>query len=794
MKNIFGRMRMAALLNVAGMTVAFVALYVISVWVWHGVSYNRGYRDADGIYMLAVGGYPGVGGKLVNWLPRPMFEAVMSEVPSVESGCIAGIDAADFQRLVRCRTAGGRTAYAHVGISEFSAGAFDVFGIKILEGSLDDFRNPDAVVVQRRVARMCGVSAGDTLVFPNGGKYGTGMKRFRVAAVCEDFPRNSDLRGAGVICPLSEWSETDYSNFAFTCFVRLADGCSPEDFEAEAEDAVRSYLVRAGYNPDNAGMYRLSLYRYSDFYFSEDFSDHTRGSHGSLVLVVSLIAIALAIMAMISINYVNFFLALVPRRIRAVNTRRILGSSRTALVLGLTGEAVLLAATALCIAPVLLFLLCRYGLLDAVNLDMSLASNAGVAAFVAAFSLLVAVAAGLYPALYITSFPPAFALKGFSAGNGRGRGLLRTAMTGVQFVVSVSLAIFVSFVYLQYRFMMNYDVGFDSRNLYEDFINMPPDAREAFTRELSLRPEVEGVAWSANPIVGNYMEGWTRRKDGREISFGSHAVSYNFPEVLGVELTEGRYFNEEDEAAGKCVMIFNESARREFGLCAGDTISTDEYGGTAVIVGFCKDFCYRPLHYSSGPFAFVASGWSYVHPMMYMRVAGGTSFARVMEIKDEALAASGQGAMRGLSQIHGFGVRIGMQYEGERQLSALVLLAALIAVTIAVTGVFGLVLFDSSGRRREIGIRRVFGASVCGILLSFNRRYVCMLLVCYAVAAPLGWFLSRSYLSGFAVRCPMHWWVFALVLLLFLAVTVAVVTVTCWRSANANPAESVRRE
>lgn len=170
MKNIFVRMRTAALLNVAGMTAAFVALYVISVWGWHGVSYNRGYRDADGIYMVAVNGYPGAGGKLGNYLPRPMFDAVMSEVPSVESGCIAEIDADNYQRLVTYRTAGGRTAYGRVGISEFSAGAFDVFGIKILEGSLDDFRNPDAVVVQRRVARMCGVSAGDTLVFPNGGK------------------------------------------------------------------------------------------------------------------------------------------------------------------------------------------------------------------------------------------------------------------------------------------------------------------------------------------------------------------------------------------------------------------------------------------------------------------------------------------------------------------------------------------------------------------------------------------------------------------------------------------------
>ena len=549
---------------------------------------------------------------------------------------------------------------------------------------------------------------------------------------------------------------------------------------------------------DESGIYGVRLSPVSELYFESDSQAPCR--QGSVVTTYTLLGIAVLVIVLAFINFVNFFFALVPVRIRTVNTFKVFGAPASSLRFNFVFEAFGLVLIALLAAWYVSFALQGTEFASYISASLALSQNLEVVGLVAVVAFVMALAASLYPAWYITSFAPALVVKGSFGGTRSGR-RLRTLLLGVQFFISIGLIIATSFIRLQHDYMMHYDMGFDKENLLAVRLSeRGAVSYDALRQKLLSDPQVKDVTGATSRLVSVGRMGWGREFKGRQVAFQSYVVQPDFLRVMGIPITDGRDFLESDFDKELGTMIFNEAARREFEMQVGDRIngfvSPDEQ-----IVGFCADFNFKPLQYGVSPFCFYLlpkkiqqeNYWHLPH-VVYVRMTPGADIAAVTAHIRRCIAEVDPRTEPGDIVVRVFDEELGLEYDNERKLTAIVGLFALLAVVIALMGVFGLVLFETQHRRREIAVRRVMGASRGEILAMFNRRYVMLVAVCFVLAVPVSIWAVRHWLAGFAYAVPLYWWVFALALAGVLAVTALTVTVRSWRAVNENPAESVKSE
>ncbi len=701
------RYKISSLLNVIGLTLAFTAFYVIMTQVWWELGYNRSLHEADRIYLVENEDWYEPG-KWSSWLNRPVPERVIASTAGVEvGGCMWGGFGSG-----TCWTSNEPS----FGYNKFSASCgsvslpfLDVFAFRSVEGDVHDIGKPKSVIVSREAAERMRVGVGSLIWVDTDEPQPDGA--MEVVAVFEDFPDNSLLGECEVVKNLGETNLYTTSEWSFNYFVKFRPGADPDEFarqwtnvnqEMQREAAEkRAAAGDAADDDDESGIYGVRLSPVSDLYFESDSQAPCR--QGSVVTTYTLLGIAVLVIVLAFINFVNFFFALVPVRIRTVNTFKVFGAPASSLRFNFVFEA--------------------FGL------------------------VLIALLAAWYVS---------FALQG----------------TEFASYISASLAL--------------------SQNLEV--------VGDALRQKLLSDPQVKDVTGATSRLVSVGRMGWGREFKGRQVAFQSYVVQPDFLRVMGIPITDGRDFLESDFDKELGTMIFNEAARREFEMQVGDRIngfvSPDEQ-----IVGFCADFNFKPLQYGVSPFCFYLlpkkiqqeNYWHLPH-VVYVRMTPGADIAAVTAHIRRCIAEVDPRTEPGDIVVRVFDEELGLEYDNERKLTAIVGLFALLAVVIALMGVFGLVLFETQHRRREIAVRRVMGASRGEILAMFNRRYVMLVAVCFVLAVPVSIWAVRHWLAGFAYAVPLYWWVFALALAGVLAVTALTVTVRSWRAVNENPAESVKSE
>ncbi len=798
------RYKISSLLNVIGLTLAFTAFYVIMTQVWWELGYNRSLHEADRIYLVENEDWYEPG-KWSSWLNRPVPERVIASTAGVEvGGCMWG----DFGSGT-CWTSNEPS----FGYNKFSASCgsvslpfLDVFAFRSVEGDVHDIGKPKSVIVSREAAERMRVGVGSLIWVDTDEPQPDGA--MEVVAVFEDFPDNSLLGECEVVKNLGETNLYTTSEWSFNYFVKFRPGADPDEFarqwtnvnqEMQREAAEkRAAAGDAADDDDESGIYGVRLSPVSDLYFESDSQAPCR--QGSVVTTYTLLGIAVLVIVLAFINFVNFFFALVPVRIRTVNTFKVFGAPASSLRFNFVFEAFGLVLIALLAAWYVSFALQGTEFASYISASLALSQNLEVVGLVAVVAFVMALAASLYPAWYITSFAPALVVKGSFGGTRSGR-RLRTLLLGVQFFISIGLIIATSFIRLQHDYMMHYDMGFDKENLLAVRLSeRGAVSYDALRQKLLSDPQVKDVTGATSRLVSVGRMGWGREFKGRQVAFQSYVVQPDFLRVMGIPITDGRDFLESDFDKELGTMIFNEAARREFEMQVGDRIngfvSPDEQ-----IVGFCADFNFKPLQYGVSPFCFYLlpkkiqqeNYWHLPH-VVYVRMTPGADIAAVTAHIRRCIAEVDPRTEPGDIVVRVFDEELGLEYDNERKLTAIVGLFALLAVVIALMGVFGLVLFETQHRRREIAVRRVMGASRGEILAMFNRRYVMLVAVCFVLAVPVSIWAVRHWLAGFAYAVPLYWWVFALALAGGLAVTALTVTVRSWRAVNENPAESVKSE
>ncbi len=797
-----GGSAVSSFLNVLGMAVAFAAFYIILVQVNYDLNFNKGVKDSEKIFVMSSS-VMSEDGKRQLYYCRPLAELIIEVSPNIEySGIMEIINHNDGKYWVEEN--GERREIHFKNMSAMSGTAFKALGFEAVSGSLDDIIDHRTLAISETVAKRFNLELGMSLNFEEHKEVKT------IKAIYKDMPKNSHFRDIESIVNVRDNGIDNFGEWGHNYFVKLYDETQEKDMEDNLREVVRKYFVEqyfGGMSPESQGMSReqfdMAVNRMldmaqcdfiplDDLYFADNL--RTPIEHGNKTTTIILLLVAILVVGIAFINYINFFFALVPERIRAVNTKKVLGSSRGALILSTLKESLWLILMALVVAAVLVMLFNMTQLTHLISASTQFSANVSVLWLTLAIAIVISLVASLYPAFYITSFEPAMVLKGSFAATAAGR-RLRYVLIGLQFVISITLIVCSSFISLQRRYMINFDIGIDKEQLlYVHTSEYIGSDAEAVEEQLKTNPQIMDVTWGAGNFLAFERMSWGREWKDRLINFQCYPVAPDFVEFMGIEMTEGRSFLPQDNNCENGVFIFNESARRQFGMTLQDKVHG--HAGQAEIVGFCDDFCFQSLKEEVSPFALYVFGSNpWWHPStIFIRVAANADYSQVMKHIGTVLSQWDAVNSPDEWQIFFFDENLNDTYKKEQSLSQLIGIFTLIAIIISLMGVFGLVMFETQYRRKEIALRRVNGASVNEILAMFCSRFVKIVLVCFVLAAPLSWLIVNRYLSTFAHRCPMYWWVFVLALLAVLFVTILVVVLRSWHAATAHPAESLKTE
>ena len=792
-------------LNIVGMAVAFAAVYLIAVQVTFDLSYNRVIKNSERIYRLE---YPNEtdNGRWDIWWNRQLPDKLVSICPEVEAaGSIGVLAHSKFQNeysIKRNATVENFT----IDLAGAEPEGLAVFPFEIVAGSLDNLKTEDDMIISESVAKRFNLSVGDGLHYGRG----TLSRSIRtIVAIYKDFPKPSTISmpmGYVLLEPQAQTSDGDWQD---TYYVRLQEGANVKAIEQRMTQMIIDEAVKNGTSEEDLAevLHRATprLTSIHDLYFIDDAP--SEGLRGNRSTTYSLIAIAVLILVISFINFVNFFIALIPCRIRAVNNYKIFGAPTWKLRLNFLVETVGLILVSLLVAAEIVVIFADTPLVNYISISVAFSDNLLLATAIALGVLLFGVVVSLYPAWYITKFSPAFVIKGDFAASRSGR-ILRYTLVGVQYTISIALIICSIFVYRQHQYVLNRDMGFDRENLLSvvvPFEAMNPEVegsqldytkRNVLLDKLTQNPQIKGVAFGDIQLVSNAEGSWGRPlENGDKAQFAIHTVSWNFLDVMGIEIVEGRDFLPSDDDTITGAMIFNQTAQKKYGLTFETKMLGHLYGYNANIVGFCKDFNFAPADREIEPFAFLVCGhYGWDMPRhTYIRTIAGADIAEVKKYVFDTLMEIAPYADPEKINVEFFDKELEDLYYLEKKLSTLIAMFSFLSIVISIIGVFGLVLFETQYRRREIGIRRVHGASVGGILRMFNRKYLYIVAICSAVAIPVSHYIISRWMEQYVYRVEMSWWVYALAVGVILLITIVTVSLRSWRAANENPTESIMK-
>ena len=777
------RYKAATLLNILGLAVAFAAFYILMVQVRFDLNFDRSYPKAECIYQIALPQFYEEGKGYSSFIPRPDGEKAIAASPHIrQGGCknTMGISETSLYDPEQGSSAGLNRHPVY----QISHGLLEVFGFRCIEGSFARFEEPNTVILSQKTARALygGKSAvGRSLVFNDDSRHPR-----EVIAVYEDFPDNSSVHN-GAITDIGEHFLNRTSNWMYNYLVKLD---SPDHME-ETRQAIIAGLKTLRPDVKAEVFEKVRLVQLHELYFSPEFQSMFRGNRAT---VYSLLTIAILIVVIAMINFINFSVALVPLRIRNINTQKVLGRPTPALRCDTVLEAAGTALISFLLAIPLIQWFAASPLAGITPINLCPVQNLPLLALTGTMALSAGVIAGLYPAWYSTSFPPALVLKGAFGLSPKGR-RIRTGLIAFQYFISIVLIIAAISIQAQNRFLKSYDVGFSRDNILVAPISAAIAGRyHSFGDRLKSNPAIRDVTFTDRPPVGSDGSSWGSSYRGRQIQFNAVTVSPNFIDFMGLHVVEGRAFTEADERKSACSLIFNQTAQRQDSLITGSELLGI---GAMPIVGIVQDYNFKPLHAGIEPMALIVGGteWGKSPNASKMRYALiKTSLADVGQASAFVKRTIREFDPLARAEVNFLDEFIGNQYQKETNLSRQLILFSLLSILIALIGVFGLVLFETQYRRREIAVRKVFGATIPAVLAMFNKSMIRIVLVCFLIAAPTAWYIVHRWLEGFAYKFRMGFWIFLLALAIVLLITVLTVTLQSYKAATENPAQSIKTD
>ncbi len=800
---IMKRHKAFTLINISGLAIGMACSVMIGLYVLHESDYDRFHKNADRIYRVYSDIVDKSESARTAWTPFPLAGALLQDVPEVE----AAARYSPWPRELLIAT--GDKSFLEKGVKFADAPFFKIFSYTFIYGDPETaLEAPATIVISKTVAEKYfghGNPLGEILTFRD-------LRRdYKVTGVIEDPPPRSHFQ-FDMVATLATGSSSQggsWGQHSYFTYILLREGASSAALEAKLPDFTRRH-----YGPH---FFAATGTRYEDYY---DKGDHHYGFRlepltdihlnkgvrdnqslkGNRTDLKVFSAVAFFILLIAGINFMNLATARFAHRSREVGIRKVLGSQKKQLVVQFLGESLLTSAIALALAlGTIALILPAFGRLAQRPLVFGDILRGGFPLLLGGIVLFVGLAAGSYPALFLSSFAPQTTIKGRLGIRGKGHTYLRRGLVLTQFVVSFVVIFGTGVISRQMGFLKNRNLGFDQDHVVViNRANALGNSADAFENELLAHPEILKIARSEslpgrhfNP-TGHVLEG-SLASDERTLM--TTYVDDRFADLLGLKLAAGRFFSRDVPTDATSAVVINEKAARDLGL--SDPVGKrfhKGFGGARLgefvsIIGVLKDFHFFSLHYEIMPM--ILRPLSPANWRLTSLKVRAERLPQTLELLETTWKKYTNGQPFQYSFLD---ADFGVLYDSERRAGRLLSAFSVLAILVACLGLYGLVSFAAEQKVREIGIRKTFGASTAGLAGLLSREVIILVGIAAAVASPPAFYFARVWLRNFAYRISIDPLMFVMTGMMVLTIAVLSIAIRAVRAATAKPVDTLRYE
>ena len=785
------RNKVYSFINIAGLSLGLACAMLIILYVKDEVSYDRFHRNVNQIYRIVSTNY--FDGKehkdgVTGYLQGPRFT---QNVPGIETFVRVQQGTEDIKT---------GTEIQSQDLLYTDSSFFNVFTFPLIHGNPKTcLKEPHSVVVSEKEAkkRFGTTDALGKIILV---KTDSTFTPYSVSGVAKNSPQNSSIQ-FDMLLPLKE-SEADASNkenwynFFLNTFVVL----SPKATAASVEKSMQQYYekdaaqvfneMKKKFGLDqNLKMGTYHLQSFADIHMSTDLPAQNGLQNGSNPIYSYILSgIALFVLLIACINFVNLTVARSVKRAKEIGIRKVVGSSRKQLVFQFLGESFLLCFIAFVLAVVLVQLILPvFNELSNKALSISYLFDAKLILIYVILFLLTSFLAGFYPALILSSYQPTATL--YSRFNLGGKNYLQKSLVVLQFALASFLITATFVIYSQFRFLTNASLGYDDNNIVEisKYITSHEEAA-TFKQELLKNPDIMDVA----PKNSGQWGTMAKIDNDSSIQFSYETVDESYIPMMKIKLLQGRNFLKDHSSDSTASVIINESFVKKAGWKdpIGKTVNfLFNNNESYQVIGVVKDYHYEPLNQKIGPQLFTMKN-SNNYGIYDIKIRPGTASASLKFIHQK---------FKDLYPMSPYSYvfkdeQNRKNYEAEAKWKQIMFFAATLTIFISCIGLFGLSVLSAEKRTKEIGIRKVLGASVSSVVTTLSKDFLKLVIIAMIIAIPAAWLVAGKWLENYPYRVSLSWWIFASAGILVILIALATVSFQAIKAAVANPAESLRTE
>lgn len=780
------RHRVFSFINITGLSVGITACFFISMYVMFELSYDQFHTKADRIY------------RVVTDIKTPS-ETINTDATSWAFAPNLKLDFPEIESFVRVSGGSYLVTKGNVKFQEektlFADSAFfKVFDFKLVKGDPKTALSAQASVVFTETAakKYFGNTdpVGQTVLLT-----GDAIP-VMVTGLMKDLPENSQIK-ADMILSMSSLTQKfrkgideQWGNYGANTYLLLKPGVNAKVLQSKFPAFIEK---RNGEQSRKQQMFAtLILEPIKDVYLR---STHGGSAVGSMSNVYTFSIVAIFILLIACINFINLTTARSVERAKEVGIRKVVGAAKGELAAQFIGESVVLCLIAFVITVVLSALLMpMFNQLSGKVVSPGIFSSPYYVVILFGTSVLIGLLAGIYPALVLSSFKPIMVLKGrFSSGT-KGN-LLRKSLVVAQFSISIALIIGTIIVYNQMDFMRNRDLGFSKDQMLVMNTNSDP-GKDAFQQSVKGLPGVKMVSQSSSVPGGSnsgaYSEIENKKGDLQVANLDLYFVDFDYLNQFKIKMVAGRPFSRDFISTDTSqAMILNEEAVKLFGYNSPQEAigrRFKQWGREGKIVGVMKDFHFRSLQEKIKPLSMRVELGGFDLISIKVDAKNLTATLAAIETKWKEAIPKRPFSYYFLDEF------FDRQYRAEQRFGKLFFNFAILAIAISCLGLLGLASYSTFQRTREIGIRKVLGASTPGIVNMLSSDFIKLVGMSFLIASPLAWYFMHKWLQDFAYRIDIQWWVFAVSGILAMIVALATISFQAIRAAIANPVKSLRSE
>jgi len=779
------RHRTFSFINIMGLTVGLTAFFLIFLYVKFELSYDAFNTKADRIYRVVAD--LKTPSETINtsgpaWAVAPNIK---DEFPEVE----AFVRVSNANLLVRK----GDIKFQEEDAMWADSALFQVFDFKLLKGNpRTALKEQLSIVFSETAAKKYFGNKdpmGQTLLLT-----GDALPS-KVTGIMKDMPENSQIK-TDMLVSMSTLTQrfnngldSQWANYGNRTFILLKPQTSAKALQAKLPAFLEK---RNGTEMKKYQMFPTLLFEPLRYVYLYSTRDGSKTGNSNNVYIFSIIAVFILVIA--CINFINLTTARSAERAKEVGIRKVVGAGKVQLAKQFIGESVLICIIAFILAVIASgLLLSPFNQLSGKVISTGLFTHPSYLLILLGISIAIGILAGIYPALVLSSFQPVKVLKGRFATGTKGI-LLRKALVVAQFTISIALIIGTIVVYSQMKYMRNQDLGFNKdQKLIVDTHGDP--AKNTLKQAVAGLPNIISTSLTGSvPGGGNpgaYSQVENRKGDMQIANLDLYFTDFDYIPQYKIKMVAGRAFAKEMGTDTTQAMILNETAVKMFGYSSPQQIigkKFDQWGRKGNIIGVMEDFHFRSLQ-------------EVIKPLSMRIEPDGCSLlsVNISATNVQKTIASIEGKWKTLIPNRPFNYFFldeffDKQYRSEVRFGKLFLNFALLAIFISCLGLLGLASYSTMQRTKEIGIRKVMGASVSGIVNLLSKDFLVLVLISFVIAAPVAWYSMHTWLKDFAYRIDISWWVFALAALLAVFIALGTISFQAIRAAMANPVKSLRTE